>query len=162
MKRTILTAMIISMAFLNACKKEDASKKTFSLEMKINGVLWVAAKNQSGIYSTSVKSLSFTGQRGDDIFNFAKDTVTGVGTYAMPSGNIALILGSGSSQKQYNLNSSKPKSRGSVSFLNSSPNQTGLPSLASIEYPEVNFSAVLFDAFNVDSVVITEGKLRYQ
>jgi hypothetical protein len=48
MKKTILTALVVSLAFLNACKKEEV-KKDFTLEMKVNGVLWTATKNIAGL-----------------------------------------------------------------------------------------------------------------
>lgn len=162
MKKTVLTAIVLSLVFLNACKKEEASRKEFTLEMKVNGVLWTAAKNQAGLYNTTEKKLTFTGQKGDDIFQLSKDSMNGLGTYNLPSGTITLFLGTGAAQKQYSLSSSKPKTRGSVTLLTTTSNGTGLASLANQEYPEANFSGVVYDAFSVDSVVITEGKLRYQ
>jgi len=75
----------------------------------------------------------------------------------MPSGSITVNYVKGGSLKIYTLSASQPKTKGSVTLK--TINESGIPN---VKYPEVDFSGVLYDPFNADSIVITEGKLRYQ
>lgn len=155
--------IFVSIAFLSACKKDSNTKKSFTLEMKINGVLWTATKDQAGIYNTQTKRINIGGAKGDETFVFSRDTVNGVGTYSLPSGAMTMIISTGSSRFPYSVSSSNPRSRGSLTLLNSTASSTtGNPNIDAMERPEANFSGVLFDTFNLDSIIITEGKLRYQ
>lgn len=141
---------------INACKKEEIKEKSFSLEMKVNGVLWTATKNQSGLYTPSSGELILGGQKGEEIINLNRDSVNLNGQFTMPSGNISVLYMKGGSLKMYTLSESKPNTNGSVTLK--TINESGIPN---IKYPEVDFSGILFDNFNVDSIIITEGKLRY-
>jgi hypothetical protein len=157
MKKLTLTTILFSFVLINACNKEENSKKSFTLEMKVDGVLWTAAKNQAGLFTPSTGKLSFTGQKGDELVSLNKDSVALNGTYAMPSGSITVLYTKGGSLISYSLSSSKPKTKGSVTLK--SLNESGV---TNVQYPEADFSGVLYDIFNADSIVITEGKLRYQ
>jgi hypothetical protein len=156
MNRMMITATVLSMLVLNACKKENTDK-VLTLEMKINGVRWVAAKNVAGLYNTSTNGINITGQTGDELVSVSRDNVTGNGTYAIPSGNMnALVLKAGA-VLPYTASSSKVKSHGSVTVLSQTSS-----AISYIKNIEADFSGVLYDSFGTDSVVITEGKLRYQ
>jgi hypothetical protein len=156
MKKTILTALVVSLAFLNACKKEEV-KKDFTLEMKVNGVLWTATKNIAGLYNTSTNGINITGQKGDETIGLSRDNVTGSSSYTIPTGSMTALILKAGTVIPYSANSSKPKSHGSVTFLTQSPS-----AVSNIKNIEADFSGVLYDSFNTDSVVITQGKLRYQ
>ncbi len=163
MKKTIFAIAIGCITIFSACKKNNSSSKQFTLEMKVNGTMWTATKNQVGLYDSQDKSISISGETDNDLFRLTKDAgVTGVGTFALPSGNMSLFIGTGAAQKQYTIFNASPKARGSVTLLNTTPNSSGLSSLANTYYPEADFSGVLYQVLGTDSVVITEGKLRYQ
>ncbi len=159
MKNSMLLVVIATLIGLNACKKDEGTSgsKDYTLEMKVNGTLWTAEKNQAGSYIPSRKSISLTGQKGDEIILLNRDSITSTGTYNMPSGSITVHYIKNGALKIYTLSSSKPKSHGSVTLLSltNSPLPDG-------QYPEANFDGVLYDSFNADSIVVTEGKLRYQ
>ena len=157
MKKVTLAAILFSFILINACNKEDSNEKSFTLEMKVDGVLWTAAKNQTGIFTPSTGKLSLTGQKENEIINLNRDSLTLNATSTMPSGSITVNYVKGGSLKIYTLSASQPKTKGSVTLK--TINESGIPN---VKYPEVDFSAVLYDAFNADSIVITEGKLRYQ
>lgn len=157
MKKVTLIAILFSFVLINACNKDEKNEKVFSLEMKVDGVLWTAAKNQAGSYSSGNKKLSLTGQKGDEIINLNRDSVNLNGTYVMPGGSITVNYIKGGSLRIYSLSASKPNTRGSVTLK--TLNDSGIPN---VQYPEADFSGVLYDSFNADSIVITEGKLRYQ
>jgi hypothetical protein len=125
--------------------------------MKVDGVLWTAAKNQTGLYTPSSGKLSLTGQTGDEIINLNRDSVSLNGTFSMPIGTITVNFIKGGSLRIYSLSASKPNTNGSVTLK--TLNDSGIPN---VKYPEADFSAVLFDSFDADSIAITEGKLRYQ
>ncbi len=152
----MITAMVFSMVVLNSCKKDEI-EKTFTLEMKVNGVQWTATKNIAGIYNTSTNGINITGEKGDELIALKSDNVTGTGTYTIPNVTMnALVLKAGS-VLPYTVSSSKVKSHGSVTVLSVSNS-----AVSNIKNIEADFSGVLFDSFSNDSVVITEGKLRYQ
>lgn len=158
MKKVAIIAIVFSFVLINACKKEEEKEKSFLLEMKIDGVLWTATKNQTGLYTPSSGKLSLTGQgTGDEIINLNRDSVNLNGTYAMPTGTITVNHIKGGTLRIYSLSASQPRTRGSLTLK--TINESRIPN---VKYPEVDFSAVLFDGFNVDSIIVTEGKLRYQ
>lgn len=157
MKKITLATILFSFVLINACNKEENAEKSFTLEMKVDGVLWTAAKNQAGLFTTSTGKLSVTGQKGDELFNLSKDSLALNVTKAMPSGSITMNYLKGGNLRIYTLSASKPKTKGSVTIK--TLNESGVPN---VQYPEVDFSAVLYDLLDVDSIVITEGKLRYQ
>jgi hypothetical protein len=157
MKKLTLTTILFSFVLINACNKEENSEKTFTLEMKVDGVLWTAAKNQAGIFTPSTGKLSLTGQKGDEIVNLNKEALALNVTSAMPSGTMTVNYTKGGNLRIYSLSASKPKTKGSVTLK--TLNDSGV---ANVQYPEVDFSGVLYDLLDVDSIVITEGKLRYQ
>ena len=156
MKKGMIAAMVFGAILLNGCKKEN-EEKVLTLEMKINGVRWVAAKNVAGLYNTSTNGINITGQTGDELVSVSRDNVTGNGTYAIPSGNMNALVLKGGSVLPYTASSSKIKSHGSVTVLSQSSS-----AISYIKNIEADFSGVLYDSFGTDSVVITEGKLRYQ
>lgn len=151
-----ISVLVFSAVLLSACKKENEERK-LTLEMKINGVLWVAEKNIAGLYNTNTNGINITGQKGDELISVFKDNVTGEGSYTIPSGNINALISKSGSILPYTASSSKPSSHGSVTIL--SQTSTAVSYIKDIE---AEFSGVLYDPFNMDSVVITEGKLRYQ
>lgn len=156
MKKGMIAAMVFSAMLLNGCKKDNVEKE-LTLEMKVNGVRWVAAKNVAGLYNTSTNGINITGQTGDELVSVSRDNVTGNGTYAIPSGNMNALVLKGGVVLPYTASSSKVKSHGSVTVLSQSSS-----AISYIKNIEADFSGVLYDSFGTDSVVITEGKLRYQ
>ncbi len=156
MKKGMIAIMVLGAILLNGCKK-DNEEKVLTLEMKVNGVRWVAAKNVAGLYNTSTNGINITGQTGDELVSVSRDNVTGNGTYAIPSGNMNALVLKGGSVLPYTASSSKVKSHGSVTLLSQSSS-----AISYIKNIEADFSGVLYDSFGTDSVVITEGKLRYQ
>ena len=156
MKKGMIAAMVFSAMLLNGCKKDNIEKE-LTLEMKVNGVRWVAAKNVAGLYNTSTNGINITGQTGDELVSVSRDNVTGNGTYAIPSGNMNALVLKGGVVLPYTASSSKVKSHGSVTVLSQSSS-----AISYIKNIEADFSGVLYDSFGTDSVVITEGKLRYQ
>lgn len=156
MKKGMIAIMVLGAILLNGCKKDNV-EKVLTLEMKINGVRWVAAKNVAGLYNTSTNGINITGQTGDELVSVSRDNVTGNGIYAIPSGNMNALVLKGGSVLPYTASSSKVKSHGSVTLLSQSSS-----AISYIKNIEADFSGVLYDSFGTDSVVVTEGKLRYQ
>ena len=156
MKKIILTVVALSLVMINACTIEEIKGKVFSLEMKVDGALWTAEKYQIGLYTPSSGELILGGQKGEEIINFHRNSVNLNGPFTMPSGNISISYMKGDSLKVYLLSESKPNTNGSVTLK--TINESGMPN---IKYPEADFSGILFDISNLDSIIITEGKLRY-
>lgn len=158
MKTNILALAFTALIFITACKKEE-KEKDYSLELKIDGTAWVAEKNQSGVYSTNDKILTFGGEKeNDDVFLASFTNVTNTGNYYIPSsGTINLTLHDGvGGLKIYTSN--KPDAHFELDFYN----RIEEGSVFGLEYVELNFTGVLYNFSGApDSVVITDGKLRY-
>jgi hypothetical protein len=157
MKKITLTTILFSFVLINACNKEENADKSIILEMKVDGVLWTATKDQAGLFTPSTGKLIIGGQKGDELFSLSKESLALNVTSAMPSGSITMNYLKGGNLRIYSLAASKPKTKGSVTLK--TLNESGVPN---VQYPEVDFSGVLYDFLDVDSIVITEGKLRYQ
>ena len=156
MNKTISILLLVAMVFINGCNK-DEDEKDFTLEMKVNGVLWTATKNIAGLYNISTNGINITGQKGDENIGLSRDNVTGLGTYAIPSGSLTSLMLKSGVVLPYSANSLRPQSHGTVTVLSISAS-----ALSDIKNIEADFSGVLYDTFNTDSIVITEGKIRYQ
>lgn len=155
MKKTTLLVLLFTSLLIASCKKEE-SKKDYTLEMKVNGVLWKATKSQVGLLRRSDGYMSISGETATDVFGFTKNTgVTGVGSYQIPAGNFNFIYVKDGVQKIYGWTST-PK------LVNINITKIIGPPVLNFENIEADFSAVAYDQFGTDSVVITDGKLRYQ
>ena len=91
MNKTISILLLLATVFINGCNK-DEDEKDFTLEMKVNGVLWTATKNIAGLYNISTNGINITGQKGDENIGLSRDNVTGLGTYAIPSGTLTCLV----------------------------------------------------------------------
>jgi hypothetical protein len=84
--------------------------------------------------------------------------VNDLGVYQLKPGKIGVLTGTGSATKSYALSTSHPSSRGEINF-----SRRNLGGALGMEYIEADFSVLFFNVLNVtDSIVITDGKLRYQ
>lgn len=156
MQKVTLSVFLFSLLAIVGCKKEVEKEKDHTLEMKVNGVLWKATKNQAGILRKSDGYMSFTGQTETDNFIISKSTgVFGIGTYQIPTGNFNFIYVKDGVQKIYGWSSTRKEINVEIT------NVIG-PVVLGYENIEADFSGVAYDQFGTDSIVITEGKLRYQ
>lgn len=161
--KKLLTMSILLSGFLLSCGNDDDDNNNdgqleTTLEMRVDGVLWVADQNQAGIISSNSSMLSMSGERNDvDNFGFSRTNVSALGTYDLPPGTMTMILDEAGVSKIYSL--SNPNAHASVTLTNKIDNQlTG--ALAGF-YAEADFEGVLYNIINAsDSIVITEGKLR--
>lgn len=155
MNKATIGLLLFTSLFIAGCKKED-TKKEYTLEMKVNGVLWKATKGQAGLLRRSDGYLSVSGQTETDNFGFSKSTgVTGVGRYQIPTGNINFIYVKDGVQKIYGWAST-------YKLVDINLTKVTGPIVLGFENIDLDFSAVAYDQFGTDSVVITDGKLRYQ
>lgn len=156
MQKVTLTILLFSLLTVVGCKKEDDKEKDHTIEMKVNGVLWKATKNQVGILRRSDGYMSIGGQTETDNFILSKSTgVSGLGTYQIPAGSFNFIYVKNGVQKIYGWTST-------YKLINVNITNVIGPVVLGFENIEADFSGVAYDQFGTDSVVITEGKLRYQ
>ncbi|MFN8310765.1 MAG: hypothetical protein U0T73_12450 [Chitinophagales bacterium] len=156
--KTLQQGLVILTILLTASCKKETTQKVRTLEMKVNGVNWTATKNIAGYYNTASGGITITGQTADESISLTRDSISGFGTFAIPRGNINGLFLKNGSLMPFTASSSASNSHGSVRFFN----RINDNALANYENIEADFSGVLYNSFHTDSVVITDGKLRYQ